>query len=133
MYAFQSESTLCSCLNVKELLVRNRREIWSLSDRNGTRTHNHLFRKRTLNHGSVFVYELSGCGFESRCSHLNIFSFLIAFLYWVLQILFLTIFVKFLHGSSCGCIVYQITRLFFQLKEGQNNLLNLLRSGGFQG
>ena len=131
-YAFQSESTLYSCLSVKELLARNRREIWSLSDCNGTRTHNHLIRKRTLNHlvklakwlscvvstylygafdcmflschvcvsewihtlysqmhrtdkysqhssiiwpiwlnGWVFVYELNGCGFESRCSHLN--------------------------------------------------------------
>ena len=26
-YAFQSESTLCSCLMVKELLAQNRREI----------------------------------------------------------------------------------------------------------
>ena len=32
-------------------------------DSNGLRTHNHLVRKRTLN-------ELSGCVFESRCSHL---------------------------------------------------------------
>ena len=40
------------------------------SDCNGIRTHNHLVRKRTLNH-LVFVYELSGCGFESRCSRLN--------------------------------------------------------------
>ena len=47
-YAFQSESTLYSCLNVKELLARNRREIGSLSDCNGTRTHNHLVRKRTV-------------------------------------------------------------------------------------
>ena len=31
-YTFQSESTLFSCLNVKELLARNRRDIWSLSD-----------------------------------------------------------------------------------------------------
>ena len=31
VYAFQSESTLYSCLNGKELLARNRREIWSLS------------------------------------------------------------------------------------------------------
>ena len=43
---------------------------------NWTRTHNHWVRKRTLNHlvwlnGWVFVYELSGCGFESCCSHLN--------------------------------------------------------------
>ena len=42
--------TLYSCLNVKELLAQNRREIWSLSDCNWTRTHNHLVRKRTLNH-----------------------------------------------------------------------------------
>ena len=38
------------CLNVKELLARSRRHIWSLSDSNGIRTHNHLVRKRTLNH-----------------------------------------------------------------------------------
>ena len=30
-YAFQSESTLYSCLNVKELLARSRSEIWNLS------------------------------------------------------------------------------------------------------
>ena len=35
-YAFQSESTLYSCLNVKELLAQNRRKIWSLSDCNWT-------------------------------------------------------------------------------------------------
>ena len=34
-YAFQSESALYSCLNVKELLARNMRDIWSLSDSNG--------------------------------------------------------------------------------------------------
>ena len=49
-YAFHSESTLYSCLNVKELLAWNRRKIWSLSDCNWTRTHNHLVRKRTLDH-----------------------------------------------------------------------------------
>ena len=49
-YAFQSESTLSSCLNVKELLAQNRRNIRSVIDCNGTRTHNHLVRKRTLNH-----------------------------------------------------------------------------------
>ena len=49
-YTFQIKSTICSCLNVKKLLARNRREIWSLSDCNGTRTHNHLVLKRTLNH-----------------------------------------------------------------------------------
>ena len=49
-YAFQSESTLYIYLNFKELLARNRREFWSLSDCNWIRTHNHLVHKRTLNH-----------------------------------------------------------------------------------
>ena len=49
-YAFQSKSKLYICLDVKELLARNRRDILSLSDCNRTRTHNHLVRKRTLNH-----------------------------------------------------------------------------------
>ena len=35
-YAFQSESTLYSCLNVKELVAQNWHNIWSLSDCNGT-------------------------------------------------------------------------------------------------
>ena len=52
---------------------------------NWTRTNNHLVHKRTLNHlvrltlwplwlnGWMygFVYELSGCRFESKCCHLN--------------------------------------------------------------
>ena len=46
-YKFESESTLYSCLNVKELLARSRREIWRLSDWNWTRTQNHLVCKRT--------------------------------------------------------------------------------------
>ena len=49
-YEFESESTLYSFLNVKEFLARSRRQIWRLSDCNGTRTHNHLLRKRKLNH-----------------------------------------------------------------------------------
>ena len=53
-YAFQSKSTLHSCLNVKELLAWNRREIWSLSDCYWTRTHNHLVRERILDHSGQF-------------------------------------------------------------------------------
>ena len=108
-YAFQSESTLYIFQNVKELLAGNRSDIWS--DCNGTEPHNHLVRKRRLNHlvkltkrlsrvVSTYLYgefdcillschvlisewihtlywmsrnvkELSGCGFESHCSHLN--------------------------------------------------------------
>ena len=50
MCAFQTESTLYICPNVKELLARSRREIWSLSDCNWTRSHIYLVHKRTLNH-----------------------------------------------------------------------------------
>ena len=48
--------------------------VWT-SDSNGIRTRNHLVRKRTVwplwLGGWVFVYELSSCGFESHCCHLN--------------------------------------------------------------
>ena len=55
------------CLNVKELLVRNKRDIWSLRDSNGIWTHNHLARKRTLN----LLAKLFGCRFQSRYCHLK--------------------------------------------------------------
>ena len=50
IYALQSESTLYSCLNVKELLAQSRCKIWSLSDCRWTWTHNHSVYKQTLNH-----------------------------------------------------------------------------------
>ena len=37
-------------LQCQEFLARNRRDIWSLSEYNETRTHNHLVHKGTLNH-----------------------------------------------------------------------------------
>ena len=40
-------------MKVKELLGQNKREIWSLSECNGTRTHNHLVCKQTLKWLSV--------------------------------------------------------------------------------
>ena len=47
-YAFQSESTLYSCLNVKELNAQNRRDIWSLSDCKSLKLRiSHLFRARS--------------------------------------------------------------------------------------
>ena len=49
MYVFQSESTLCSCPNLKELFPPSRRKIWRWSDSNRTRNQNHLLLKRTLN------------------------------------------------------------------------------------
>ena len=69
-YLFHSEYLLYSCLNVKELFTRNRRDIWSLSNNNGTGWLN----------GWVFVYELSGFGFESRYCHLHFFLVLLLYL-----------------------------------------------------
>ena len=69
-YLFHSEYLLYSCLNIKELFTRNRRDIWSLSNNNGTGWLN----------GWVFVYELSGFGFESRCCHLHFFLVLLLYL-----------------------------------------------------
>ena len=46
-YAFWNEFRLYNYLNVKELLARNMRNIWSLSDSNGIWTHNHLVLKQT--------------------------------------------------------------------------------------
>ena len=76
-YAFESESTLYSCLNVKELLAQSRRKIWRWSDCNWTRTQNHLVLKRTLNHLtklvkwfscvlSTYLYGAFDCMFLSR-------------------------------------------------------------------
>ena len=58
-YAFQSESTLYSGWNVKELLVQSRREMRILSDCNRTEIHNHLVCKRRLNHFSKLTKWLS--------------------------------------------------------------------------
>ena len=73
-YTYQSESTLYSCLNVKELLAQNMRDIWILSDSNEIRSHNQHSHSQHSSiiwpvwlNGWVFVYELSGRGFESRC------------------------------------------------------------------
>ena len=38
------------CLNIKGLLTQSTHNIWSFRDKNEIRTHNHLDRKRTLNH-----------------------------------------------------------------------------------
>ena len=73
-YTFQSESTLYSSLNVKELLACWN---WNFCDCNWNRTHNHLVHKWTLDHLAkpfwqnswVFIYKLSGPGFQSSCSH----------------------------------------------------------------
>ena len=60
------------CLNVKELLARSRRHIWSFSDSNEIRNHNHLVLKRTLNQLSKLAKWLS-CVVSSYLSvHLTV-------------------------------------------------------------
>ena len=49
-YVFWSESKPYNCLSVKKLLARNSRNILSLSDCNGIRTHDHLVCKQTIRH-----------------------------------------------------------------------------------
>ena len=39
---------LCSCVNIKEILAQNRRNIWRVSKCKGIWTHNYLVRKRAL-------------------------------------------------------------------------------------
>ena len=83
--AFQCEFILHSCSNVKEVLARNRLDIWSLSDSNKIWTHNHLGHKRTLNCTSLVKwlsvrFWTNGCGFKFRCCHLNP---LVVFEWWM--------------------------------------------------
>ena len=47
---FQSESTRYICLNVQELLPRNRRRMSSLNDCEEIKSYNHLVHKRTLSY-----------------------------------------------------------------------------------
>ena len=42
-------------MNVKELLARNRRDIWNLNDSNGTRTPNHLVLIQLINNLKAYV------------------------------------------------------------------------------
>ena len=68
---FQTGNTLF------ELNLVQKVKVVSLSDCNWTRTQKHLIRKQTINrlvswqNDWVFVYELSGSGLESSCSHLS--------------------------------------------------------------
>ena len=48
--AFQSDTTVYSCLNVKETLLWSRPKIWSLSDCNWTLALNYLVCKQTFNY-----------------------------------------------------------------------------------
>ena len=88
-YVFQSESTLCICLNVKEPLTQNRRDVWSLRHCNGTGTRNHFVCKRTLIHLAkrptdlaelwvrIFTLHLTECSFHVTYPFPNEFTFYI--------------------------------------------------------
>ena len=76
-YVFQSESTLYSCLNVKELVAWNKRDIWSSSDCKSQMHRTDKYSQYSsiiwlvwLN-GWVFIYDLSGCEFKPCWSNLN--------------------------------------------------------------
>ena len=70
-YTFQSESTPYICLNVRKILAQNKRDIWSLSVYNGTRTNNHLFGKWTLNHLGKLAKWLSHFASSYVCGTFN--------------------------------------------------------------
>ena len=70
-YVFQSESTLHSCLNAKELLGRSKCNIQVLSDSNGIRTLNPLLRKITLNHSTHPAQSFGQFGRMVECSLTN--------------------------------------------------------------
>ena len=57
-----SNSTLCSCLNVKEPFASYKRYIWKLGDCNETWTHNNLNGNRTPNYLPKQVKWLSCAG-----------------------------------------------------------------------
>ena len=73
----------------------------------------HLFRKRTLwLNNWVFVYELSGCGFESRCFHLIYYrNFLSVYFICWLNIIFF-----FYKPITC------IRKIWLSLKRGFGGL-----------
>ena len=66
IYELLIELTLCTFQNAKELLAQIRDHIWSLSDSNGIQIHNHLIRKRTINHYWVITTALS-------CEYLSVY------------------------------------------------------------
>ena len=54
-------------LNVKKLLTRKRRHIWSLSDSNEIRTHNQIVCKGTINHLAKLTKMIEMC-----CEYLSV-------------------------------------------------------------
>ena len=79
-HAFQSESTLYSCLNSKERLAWNSGNTWSLIGSNGIQTHNHLVCKQTLNHLAKLAKWLGCVVWVLICTvHLGIYYYYITY------------------------------------------------------
>ena len=94
-YMCQIESTLYSCLNVKELLAWNKCDNWSLSDSNRIQTHNHLVHKQTLNHLAklakrlnclVNTYLYSAFDFMLLSCHIHVSEWIYTCLYSCLSV-----------------------------------------------
>ena len=120
-YAFQSESTLYICLNVKGLLARNMRDIWSLSDCSGTRTHKHLVRKRTLNHLAEFGRKKKARIFCTvYFSERNFFNICVLFhclVYWI--------HFQNIHTFTCQKrLLHTLLLLVFKILESLQCILN---------
>ena len=71
-YQFQTEYTFDSWLNVKERLTQDRCDIWSLNDRNGIRSHNHLIIKGTLNHLAKLIKRKCCKNLHMRCVWMSV-------------------------------------------------------------
>ena len=65
--SFRVNPQFIVCLYDKELLARSRCHIWCLSDSNKIWTHNHLVRKRTLNHLAKLAKKASFVNWFSVC------------------------------------------------------------------
>ena len=98
IYTFGSESTLYSCLNAKELLARNRCEIWNLSDSN-------------FKWLSVCLWT-KWFGFKSSCSHLDS---VLLFFFWLFHINFSIHMFVFLVYLGFFCLLEKFTVTSWEL------------------
>ena len=120
-YACQSESTLYSCLSVKELLAWNRCNIWSLSDCNEIRTHSHLVCKQIFNYlaklAKVVVGSNPVADRETICKNKWCFKIIDIFyeyslIFCQLHFYFLFLkykFYKFVSVSNIGCFFQMLS------------------------
>ena len=118
IYVFQNQSTLYSCLNVKEFLAWSRCEIWSLSDCNWTWTQHHLVHKRTLNHLAKLARWLS-C-----VHHSNNYSQHSSMLKWLSVCLWTKWLWVWVQLQKLRCYHFFIAEIIFEsvnLKQMENN------------